>query len=169
MVADSNKVFSTEQVTELLGLDGAKDRWRVIKFVQSREYGISPSFGDAKGSGSRRLYDLENVCEIALALRLLETGLRSAVIGKVIRQLRGLGKIHYKLRHVNEQELYVAIIRTPETGRPLSKQRIQVVQWVKSVAEAEEIRDGDFNCDLICVPVRMLFIELASRLSKREP
>src|ERR1022692_2298833 len=84
-------IFTTDKAATALGLEG--QGWRIIKFAQSKEYGIEPSFGEGKGSGNRRLYSLDDVCQIGLALRLLETGLRSQAIGKVIRQIRQKEKL----------------------------------------------------------------------------
>jgi len=169
MVAGLGKVFSTEQVAVLVGLDPQKDKWRVIKFAQSGEYGIKPSVSQAAGSGSRRLYDLENVCEIALALRLLETGLRSMVIGKVIRQLRKKRKLSERLNSWGEdpEKSFLAILRTPQTGKPLDEKREQVVEWVGDAQKAEDIRRQNPTSDLILVPVGSLF-EALSRSVEEE-
>ena len=159
------EIFTTEQVAALVGLDPQKDKWRVIKFVQSREYGIQPSVSEAEGSGSRRLYDLENVCEIALALRLLETGLRPMVIGKVIRQLRKKGELNERIKYAEKDVL--AILRTPQTGKPLDEKREQVVELVGDAQEAEDIRTQNPTCDLILAPTGSLFAAL-SRSVKEE-
>src|SRR6202521_1075350 len=167
MVALVPKVFTTEQVTSLLGLDVKKDKWRVVKFAESEEYGIRPSISAPSGSGSRRLYDLENVCEIALALRLLETGLRSKAIGRVIRKLRQQGKLSAKLNAANnDADKFLAIIRTPEPGKPLDKQRDMLVEWVGGADQAEAIWKKEPNRDLILVPLRPMFLELDQRLQQ---
>jgi DNA-binding transcriptional MerR regulator len=173
MVArDLGSVFTTDQVARMVGLE-PKDKWRVIKFAQSNEYGINPTISDADGSGSRRLYDLENICEIALALRLLETGLRSMVIGKVIRQSRKQGKLSDKLDAEGKgtEKLFLVILRAPQTGKQLDEKREQLVEWVSEGKQAEDIRQQHPNCDLILIPMRSLFVELsraaAMELSRR--
>ena len=51
MDAGETIVFTTEQVAALVGLP-EKDKWRVIKFAQSEEYGIQPSVSEAEvGAG----------------------------------------------------------------------------------------------------------------------
>lgn len=163
MVArDLDSIFTTDHVARMVGLE-PKDKWRVIKFIQSNEYGIRPTLTDAAGSGSRRLYDLENVCEIALALRLLETGLRSMVIGRVIRQLRRKGKLSERLDSEGKgtEKLFLAILRTPQAGKPLDEKREQVVEWVSEVKQAEDIRRQHPNRDLILIPMGSLFVELS--------
>ena len=167
MDAGETIVFTTEQVAALVGLP-EKDKWRVIKFAQSQEYGIQPSVSEAEGSGSRRLYDLEDVCEIALALRLLETGLRPRVIGKVIGQLRKKGKLSERLESWGEdpEKELLAILRTPQTGKPLDEKREQVVEWVGDAQKAEDIRRQNPTCDLILVPVGSPFVALSRSVHK---
>jgi DNA-binding transcriptional MerR regulator len=169
MVASEAKgFFSTEQVAAIVGLDPQKDKWRVIKFAQSDEYGIRPSVRQARGSGSRRLYSVEDVCEIALALRLLETGLRSMVIGRVIGQLRTKGKLSERAHHggADSEKEFLAILRKPETGKPLDEKREQVVEWVGDARQAEGIRRQNPTCDLILVPVGSLFVALSQSVQK---
>ncbi len=158
------QVFTTEQVTCLVGLNPAEDSWRILKFVQSQEYGIRPSISQASGSGSRRLYDLENVCEFALALRLLETGLRSAAIGKVIRQLKGQLSAKLEIEENEAKSVYLAIIRTPRTGELLDDPRSQEVQFIEGIEEANRILKSHRSEDVILVPVGSLFLKLERRL-----
>src|SRR5215831_3475393 len=125
------QIVSTEKAARLLGLEP----WRVIKFAESKEYGISPSLADAAGSGSRRLYSLEDVCQIGLAVRLLETGLRSKAVGKVLAQVREKGKLSTRLGG-REASLSLAIYRTPEMGKPLDEKRKQRVAFITNKIEA---------------------------------
>lgn len=166
MVAPARTDFVTSEVAELLRLPV----WRVIKFAQGEEYGIRPSIRKASGSGTRRVYDTENVCEFALALRLLETGLRSKAIGKVIRQLREKGSLTSKLgvRKEEASSLYLAIIRTPQTGRPLDAQRHQGVRFILGIEEAEGILKARPQDDVIFVPIGSVFLDLKQRLRQME-
>ena len=121
--------FTTEQVATLLGLK-PKEKWRVIKFVEGKEYGIRPAFIPSSGPGSRRLYNLENVCEIALALEFLEAGLRPAVVGEALERLRKNCKLSQKL--ITEQRegrrMSVLVAFEPKIGKLLKKQsRIRAV------------------------------------------
>lgn len=140
MVASRQKFFTTEQVTALLGL-APEDKWRVTKFVQSREYGIRPSVSEAAGPGSRRLYDVENVCEIGLALRLLETGLRPKVIGHLLKELRQDGKLSRKLKIDKDvaRALYLGIFLSSQIGKPLDSSRIQYVDFFEGFLEVEHV------------------------------
>jgi hypothetical protein len=161
-------IFTTDHVARLIGLS-MKEKWRVTKFVKSNEYGIRPAVSEADGPGTRRLYDLENVCEIALALRLLETGLRPMVIGKVLRQLRRKGTLGEKLDSEGKgtEKLFLSILRLPQPGKPLDEKREQLVEWVDEIENAERIRQQHSSWDLILVPMGSLFVEL-SRAAARE-
>ena len=151
----------------MLGLPPSSS-WRVIKFAQGKEYGITPSHGDAAGSGTRRLYDLDNVCEIGLALRLLETGLRSKAIGKVIRQLQRASKLSKQLELPVEKftSLFVVILRHPKTGRPLDEKREQISRFAWTLREAESMRQERPNWDFILVPVGPLFLQIRERIER---
>lgn len=166
MVARDFQVFTTEQVAQLVGLK-PKDKWRVIKFAQGNEYGIGPSVTKAAGSGTRRLYGLEDVCQIALALRLLETGLRSKAIGKVIRQLGKKEELSSRLER-DSRDLLLAIIRTPEAGKPLDEKREQTVEWVAEIRQVEVLLRAYPNRDLILVPVGYMFSELGRRVKESQ-
>ncbi len=155
-------VFSTEQVANLLGLD-TSDKWRVIKFTMTRDYGISPSVRLPSGSGTRRLYDLEDVLRFALALRLQETGLRSKVIGKVIKQLGS--RLSSRLGS-KRLEYFLAIVRSPKTGALLSEKRQQKVYRVNGIEEANRKRGQ--KDDLILIPIGSMFADIKRRLGTLE-
>jgi hypothetical protein len=146
----------------LVGLDPKKDAWRILKFAESKEYGIQPGISAPRGPGTRRLYDLENVCEFALALRLLETGLRSAAIGKVLKQVKG--QLGSALR-APEKSFYLVIIRTPRPGKPLAEKRPQEVRFAEGVEEATRILKSRRDDDVLLVPVGAMFRELKRHLS----
>jgi hypothetical protein len=171
MATRSLQVFTTEELTTLLGLDPKKDKRRVIKFAESREYGIVPSIKLASGSGSRRLYDLENVCEFALALHLLRTGLRSQIIGEAIRELRKKERLSAKLELVGTglQKLKLLIARDSEPGRPPNKNRDRMISFQNGGNDLSEIIGKTFcnsigGPDLILIPVGRTFSNLKDML-----
>jgi DNA-binding transcriptional MerR regulator len=186
MVARRQKFFTTEQVTALLGLN-PEDKWRVTKFVQSREYGIKPSISEAAGPGSRRLYDVENVCEIGLALRLLETGLRPKVIGHVLKELGQEGRLSRMLNVEKEpaRALYLGILVSPQAGKPLDVSRIRYVDFVEGFTEVEHtiekiaeglsgtgmtkpVVDVLVNFDVLLVAVGLMFHRINEGLAAME-
>jgi DNA-binding transcriptional MerR regulator len=169
--------YTTDQVAGLLGLT-RKDKWRVVKFAESREYGIQPSVTAGSGPGSRRLYDIEDVCRIAVALRLLETGLRPRVIGEVIGKLRS-SKERLSPRLTTKKEvpesLYLAISRQPRIGKPLNEERFQFVDLVERISEIEDLLDEieeHFgkrpDCDLLIVSLGRMFKEISKNLRSIE-
>lgn len=168
MVARGSGVFTTDQVARLIGLDSKKDKWRVIKFAQGDEYGLKSSVSPASGSGTRRLYNLEDVCEFAIALRLLETGLRSKAIGKVIRELRKVGPLNSKLElsELDLDSLLLAIVRTPEVGRALDEKRKVAVSFVRTIGEAGQLHQKRPGDDLILVPMGSTYFGLQQRLQQ---
>jgi DNA-binding transcriptional MerR regulator len=175
MVARKLKVLTTEKLTRVLGLDPQKDKWRIVKFAESREYNIKPSVDTPTGRGSRRLYNIEDACEIALALRLLETGLRSRVIGRVIRGLRKKGKLSANLERSDSDRgtLNLVITRIPVPGKPLDETRQQVVGFARNTAKMTEVvgeffRNPNVEFDVILVPVSSMFRGMRQRLDQLE-
>jgi hypothetical protein len=175
MVARKLKVLTTEKLTRVLGLDPKKDKWRVLKFAESREYNIRPSIETPTGRGTRRLYSIDDACEIALALRLLETGLRSRVIGRVIRGLRKKGKLSANLEGADSDggTLNLVITRIPVPGKPLDETRQQVVGFARNTAKMTEVvgeffRNPNVEFDVILVPVGLMFRDLRKRLDRLE-
>src|SRR5271169_1908118 len=93
------QIFTTEKVARIADLK----EWQVVRFAQNSKFGITPTFGNAAGPGSRRLYGLENVCQMALASWLLQAGLRVDVIGRVLKQVRKQGDLKHRLKQPTEK------------------------------------------------------------------
>lgn len=170
-MATSKEFFTTEQVVELLGLK-PKDKWRIIKFVEGKEYGIEPAMVMGKGLGSRRLYNLENVCEIAVALAFLEAGLRPAVIGEVLPRLP---RMENKLREEHVRDLHVIAAFEQRFGRLLNKSRLVSVDLTTTLYSPEAVREslwesyremstGDFA--ILYIPIGSLFSGISGRLER---
>ena len=160
MVERNQELFATAEVARLLG----QPEWRVIKFVEGEQYGIKPAAVVGSGTGGRRLYDVENVCEFAVALRLLESGLRSLDIGRVIRQLREKGPLQQQLS--DNRELYIAIARKPRSGTFLATPRPQEVSFVRGSKGAGEILRRRKDYALILVPMGSVFRKVQRELSE---
>jgi hypothetical protein len=176
MAARQMYVFTTDELTALLGLDPKKDKWRVVRFAESKEYKIVPSIKLASGSGSRRLYDLENVCEFAIALQLLEIGLRSQVIGEVIQRLRRRGKLssHLRTDAVYLVDLTLLVRRTLELGTPLKKKQVLMVSLLNDGREVSELLDETYANgvdaeDSILVRIGITFLNLRFLLVRLRP
>jgi hypothetical protein len=175
MVARKEQIFWTAEVAEILGIP----EWRVIKIATGEEYGIKPR-RSAKGSGTRRMYDIENVCAIALAVRLLETGLRPKVIGDVIRKLRMTGRLSSTLRigSPSPETLYLAVGRHASIGRPLNQSRHQRVKLLDFEQEGFEAGLQEFlnemsesfgpDVDVLLVAVGPIFKEINMNLERKK-
>jgi DNA-binding transcriptional MerR regulator len=123
------KVFTTEKVARILRVP----EWRVVRFAQNRKYGIQPAYGQAAGSGSRRLYNVENVCEMALASWLTEAGLRVEVIGRILKQVRNQGGLARHLDPTWEEETFhtfLAIVRKLDAdGKLRAQDAVYIHDW----------------------------------------
>jgi hypothetical protein len=153
-------VFTTEKIARILGLP----EWRVVRFAHIKKYGVTPAFGDASGPGSRRLYNLENVCEIALASWLVQAGLRVEVIGRVLKQVRKQGGLVYllSLSKSQAQTEYLGIIRTPK-GKIVGQEAVQIQNWERLQGVFRQNQEAS----LLIIPTGLRFGVLAERL--REP
>ena len=75
--------FGTGVAAEILGLP----IWRLQRFIDSRQYNLSPSGQLGEGRGSRRVFTKEDLHRIALANRLIEDGFATQFIGSVVKQI----------------------------------------------------------------------------------
>ena len=75
------KLFQASEITRVTGIPTT----RLNKFVESPGYGIKPSIRGTAGRGAPRLYSLDDLLGIALAWWLFQAGLRSKVIGRVLK------------------------------------------------------------------------------------
>ena len=152
-------IFSTEKVARLLELPD----WRVVRFAQKKEYGITPRYAEAEGTGSRRLYDLENVCEMALASALVEAGLRIQVIGRVVKQVRRMGGLSYLLSMPIEKlkTQYLGVVRSPK-GKIMGQEAVFVQSW----EQLQNIFERNRKASLLVFPVGLRFFALALHLER---
>jgi DNA-binding transcriptional MerR regulator len=135
MTTEIPKIFFTADIVALLKIP----EWRVLKFAQGTEYQISPSHSDASGSGTRRVYDIEDVCQIALALRLLDSGLGSKAIGQILRMLRRKGGLSQLLEWDNKKlnALCLLIFRKSQLRRHPYASGCRDAMFVVGFAEAQ--------------------------------
>lgn len=157
------EIFMTAQIAKLLGVP----EWRIIKFAGGKEYGIKPALSEAAGSGTRRLYNLENVCEMALAWWLFQTGLRSDVVGWVLNQVREKKTLRMILDEDGEtlRSLYLAVTRTEGKGWYQTPR-----QQVAFLREGDEIQSllgaGVTGSGFVLLPIGIKFTGLKNRLKK---
>jgi hypothetical protein len=150
---DSKKVYTTEKVARLLSLP----EWRIVRFAQMKVLGIVPTFADAEGSGSRRLYDLENVCEFALTAWLLQAGLRTDAIGLALKEVRDLGGLSHLLSQDQSKtkDYCLGIIRH-QKGKIVR----QHVQQFDSWPQVKAIFEKQVDTSLLIIPVGLRLLRL---------
>jgi DNA-binding transcriptional MerR regulator len=153
------QVFTTEKIAKIVGLK----EWRVVRFAQDPKFGITPAFGAAAGPGSRRLYDLENVCQMALASWLLQAGLRVEVIGRVLKQVGKQGDLKHRLKQPAEKarDAYLGVIR-----RPKGKIAEQEAAFIHSWGHLQSIFERNWDTSVLVVPIGLRFIVLGNVLDR---
>ena len=106
----------------------------------------------------RRLYSLENVCEIALASWLVDAGLRVDLIGRVLKQVRGMGGLSHLCTDdfANSKDVYLGIIRTPK-GKRTSQQAVFIQSW----AHLQNVFNQDSEASVLVIPLARRFELLA--------
>src|SRR5262245_22295598 len=76
-------IFESRDVVHLVGIPAPY----LNRFIERRSFGIGPSLRPGRGRGSRRLFATNDVFGIAFVWWLFRAGLRSRVIGKVLKNL----------------------------------------------------------------------------------
>lgn len=156
-------IYFTADVAEILQVP----EWRVIRFAAGNEYQITPSQSDAAGSGTRRLYDIENVCQMALALKLLDSGLSARTIGSILQRLAANvnERLSSKLELSDPQlrDLYLAVFRPPKRSKYWSRGGREVL-FVRGFQEALVEQAERREDDLLLVSVGATFRQLIRRL-----
>lgn len=140
------QVFTTEKIAKIAGLP----EWRVVRFAQNPKFGITPAFGAAAGPGSRRLYNLENVCQIVLASWLLQAGLRVELIGRVLKQVRKQGDLKHRLKQSSDKskDVYLGVIRTPK-GKIAEQEAVFIHSW----EHLQSIFERNWDTSVLVVPI----------------
>ncbi len=76
--------FLAGQAAEVLGIP----LWRLQKFLSSPRYKLAPAKTFGKGSGSRRVFSVEDLYRFALAIRLTRDGFAAKFIGEILEGLQ---------------------------------------------------------------------------------
>lgn len=159
MIGASQMTFKTGEVADLLGLPV----WRLMKFFQGKEYGLGTRKAPGK-KGIHRIYTIENVCEIALAHWLFESGLRSSVIGEVLRQLRSSELLsgNLSLERPQADRLYLLVEHTSPSDSP-PKAR---VEYVPNSTQTGNL-PGRGDSPVTCFPIGLRLAALGDRIRQR--
>ena len=76
-------IFDSKDVIRLVGIPATS----LNKFIERSSFGIGPSLRPGYGRGSRRLFGWPDVYAVALVWWLFRAGLRSQVIGQILKKL----------------------------------------------------------------------------------
>jgi DNA-binding transcriptional MerR regulator len=99
--------YGTGEASEVLGIP----IWRIQKFMDSRQYNLSPGGKLGSGRGSRRVFTREDLHRIALANWLVKDGFATQFVGSVVQQLED-DEVGVYLNHEGEEtSLCVAFYR----------------------------------------------------------
>lgn len=153
------QVFTTEKIARIVSLP----EWRIVRFAQNPKFGITPAFANAAGPGSRRLYNLENVCQMALASWLLQAGLSVEAIGRVLKQVRKQGDLKHRLKQSVEKakDVYLGVIRKPK-GKTAEQEAVFIHTW----EHLQSIFEGTWDTSVLVVPIGLRFIVLGNVLEE---
>jgi hypothetical protein len=150
------RIFSTEKIAKLLKLP----EWRVVRFAQVKDYGITPYYWEGTGPGSRRLYSLENLCEMALASWLLDAGLQVKAIGRVLAQVRLQGGLSHFMTSDKHYGVYLGVVRAPK-----GKNVLQDAVYLRNWEQLEKILGHARNTSVLVLPVGLSFAILQRQLN----
>jgi hypothetical protein len=75
--------FGTGRVAEILDIP----MWRLQKFLDGKQYRLSPEDSLGAGRGSRRVFTVEDIYRLAIASRLVQDGFAASFIGEMLVQL----------------------------------------------------------------------------------
>ena len=155
-----SQVFTTEKAAKVLGLP----EWRVVRLAGIKKFGITPAFGEAAGPGTRRLYNLENICELGLAVWLLEAGLRIEVVGRVLNQQRKTKHLTlYLSQDTSEvQYLYLGVLRKPK-GKIMGQEAFPF----RATDKLSELFAKNADASLVVIPIGLRFLALKDRLEQQ--
>jgi hypothetical protein len=121
--APAMPAFGTGEAAEILGVP----IWRLQKFLDSRQYNLSPGGKLGEGRGSRRVFSQEDLHRIALANWLVRDGFAPQFVGSVLQNIEDYLLGVYVNQEGEETPLGIAfyrgkdgpIVRTYAVGKQL--------------------------------------------------
>jgi hypothetical protein len=160
-------VFETKDVLQLTGIPSVY----LNKFIERKSFGLRPSVRTGGGRGSRRLFITPDLYGVSLVWWLFESGLRSKVIDRVIRDFlpgsvisaTNVAGLFLVPRHKTPQALVIyRDLQWSEHAKKTPKQ--QALQMAESNAAA--IRSFS---SVHIIPVGRLLLELIARIKAFRP
>jgi hypothetical protein len=166
--AGSPSLFGTAEVLKIVGIPANT----LNKLVERGSFGIAPSVRIGKGRGSRRVFGTPDIFGIALVWWLTQAGLRSAVIGRVLRQIstahrdlaaNAAGMLLAKNAQAKEPQILTIMRHLEGRGR-------KPPQSVTTTATHHDFGSQRKNSVSIhLIPVGQLFAALMLRLQEIRP
>jgi hypothetical protein len=165
----SPSVFETRDVLRLTGIPSTY----LNKFIERGSFGIGPSVRTGRGRGTRRLFANFDIYGIALVWWLFQAGLRSAVIGRVLRDVlpaprnlaaNAAGILLAKQAQASEPQVLVVtrVLKSGASGKSKPGQRV-------AVTGASRVNIGDQRSSTHVIPVGHLLQSLTKRIHKFRP
>ena len=112
--------------------------WRLQRFIDSRQYNISPSGQLGEGRGSRRVFTREDLHRISLANWLLTDGFATQFVGSVVRQIED-SDLDVYIGHEGEETPLNLVFQRGKDG-PIVR--------IYSAKRAATINDAYYRLDL---------------------
>jgi hypothetical protein len=139
--------FGTGQAAEILGIP----IWRLQKFLDSKQYNLSPEGKLGHGRGSRRVFSTEDLHRIALATWLVRDGFAPQFVGAVVQQIEDSDLDVYI---VDEgEEIFLSLVFQRGKDGPIVR--------IYTPKRAATVNDAYYRLDLDIV-----FAEVDARIAK---
>jgi len=160
----SSRVFLTAEIANLLKLA----EWRIARFSEQEAFRISPSVTDSAGSGTRRIYNLEDVCQIALTARVLNVGVGMRTAGNIVAALRSKQSLSARLQDEDKEmkTIHLAIFVAPGNGKLSFSGRSEDVDFACSLLDVQKEYASRPDSDLLFLYVGNIFRQLKQKLAR---
>jgi hypothetical protein len=126
--APSVREFGTGEAAEILGVP----IWRLQKFLDSKQYNLSPEGKLGHGRGSRRVFSEEDLHRIALATWLVRDGFAPQFVGAVVQQIED-SDLDVYIDHEGEEAPLSLVLERGKDGPMI---RIGTTKRAKTISEA---------------------------------
>jgi hypothetical protein len=166
--AASPSFFGTSEVLKITGIPANT----LNKLVERGSFGIAPSVRIGKGRGSRRVFGTHDIFGVALVWWLTQAGLRSAVIGRVLRQI---SPAHRNLAANAAGTLLLKHMKTKEPQILTITRRLEARGGKPEQTVSTTVTHHDFglqrkdSVSIHLIPVGQLFAALMLRLEEIRP
>jgi len=91
-------ILGTGDAAKILGIP----IWRLQKYLDSRQFQLSPEGMLGQGRGSRRAFKIRDIYRVAITMRLVQDGFSPLFIGKMMEHLEHYAGAFDEVRHDHE-------------------------------------------------------------------